>query len=313
MSPQKWNSKKYPDGCLSCGTTEKTHLGRGLCSTCYQREANGVENPETQHEDHVPELPIDAPAGVGDRDALDQDEEVLHEPSMRSGERRPGGGSSSVPSSQDDDSGQTKGWRSFFTKKERPAPASQIRPSKEKTPRKLGRRVSTSDTIEDIISGAGALAMRTNKHYPLGRYLQFSAPVSAEILDEAIQGTIIDRRVLQPIVKGRGRYDALGAVFGPPAIILAIENDPAKAPLLIPLLKSSIRNSLPQMAKAIKKVQAKEAAMEQAAKELFPDLPAGEDPADAVIAMIFEGWIPPAPPEPESHEAEPTESEEAAA
>ena len=39
----KWTSTKFPDGCLECGTTDKTHIGRGLCSTCYQREARGYE------------------------------------------------------------------------------------------------------------------------------------------------------------------------------------------------------------------------------------------------------------------------------
>jgi len=142
--------------------------------------------------------------------------------------------------------------------------------------------------------------------------MQFSAGVSAEIIDEAVQGTIIDKVVLQPVVKGRGRFDALGAVFGPPALILAIENDPSKAPVLIPILKSSIRNSLPMMAKAIKKVQAKEAAQAAAARELFPDLAEGEDPADAIIAMLFEGWTPPAPVVKEE-EPEPMKEEESVA
>jgi Zn finger protein HypA/HybF involved in hydrogenase expression len=32
-------SKKYA-ACRACGTTEKKHLSRGLCSTCYQRHKN---------------------------------------------------------------------------------------------------------------------------------------------------------------------------------------------------------------------------------------------------------------------------------
>ena len=82
--------------------------------------------------------------------------------------------------------------------------------------------------------------------------------------------------------------------------------------MLLPILKSSIRNSLPMMAKAIKKVQAKEKAMAEAAAELFPDLPEGEDPADAILAMIFDGWTPPTPspseaPPVETNETEPEE------
>lgn len=28
-------SKKFPDGCRHCGTKEKNHMGKGLCTTCY--------------------------------------------------------------------------------------------------------------------------------------------------------------------------------------------------------------------------------------------------------------------------------------
>ena len=44
----EWKSVKYPDGCLECGTTERTHFGRGLCSMCYQREMRGHEMENTQ-------------------------------------------------------------------------------------------------------------------------------------------------------------------------------------------------------------------------------------------------------------------------
>jgi hypothetical protein len=91
---------------------------------------------------------------------------------------------------------------------------------------------------------------------------------------------------------------------------LAIENNPERAPMLLPILKSSIRNSLPMMAKAIKKVQAKEKAMAEAAAELFPDLPEGEDPADAILAMIFDGWTPPTPSPSEAPLVETNQPEE---
>ena len=306
----EWTSKKYPDGCLVCHTKEKTHIGRGLCSTCYQREEKSVENTQDLDKALLSELSLVDDGPHGDRRGVLQDEEDLTPPLDRSGERRPGSGPSSVPPASDGAPDRPRGLRGLFQKKEKAEQPRQNAPSKEHKPKaKLGRRVSTADTMEDVLSGLGALATRTPKHYPLGRYLQFSAGVSAELIDDAIQGTIVDKVVLQPIVKGRGRYDALGAVFGPPAIILAIENDPSKAPLLIPLLKSSIRNSLPMMAKAIKKVQAKEAAMEQAAKELFPDLADGEDPVDGIIAMLFDGWIPPQAPAAEEPQEETVEEE----
>ena len=304
----EWRSTKYPDGCTVCGTVEKTHIGRGLCSTCYQRDmrndetATDVSTPNT--DERSPNL---ATSSVGDSD-FSQTVEV---PIASTGERRPGAvGPSSVPPAP----GKPRKWwqKNKPEEEQTPAPVTAERRPGKRTPSKLGRRTSSADTLEDIISGAGALAVRTGKHAPLGRYLQFSSAVNAEILDDAVAGTLIDRRLLQPIVKGRGRFDALGSVFGPPAIILAIENDPSKAPLLIPVLKSTIRNSLPAMAKAMKKVQAKEKAQAEAAAELFPDLAPGEDPADAIIAMLFEGWTPPAPQQQPEPEPEPVEEETAA-
>jgi hypothetical protein len=286
----EWRSTKYPDGCTVCGTTTKTHIGRGLCSTCYQRD---MKNDETSSnvgpvdsDERTPNL-VDLGGHSGDFT------ENVERP-VTSEERQPGsGGTSSVPPGPA--AVRKKFWQRKTVTETTPVPVTNERRPGKKTPTKLGRRTSTADTLEDIIGGVGALAVRTGKHAPLGRYLQFSSAVNAEILDDAVAGTVIDRIALQPLVKGRGRFDALGSVFGPPAIILAIENDPSRAPVLIPVLKSTIRNSLPAMAKAMKKVAAKEKAQAEAAAELFPDLAPGEDPADAIIAMLFEGWTPPAP------------------
>ncbi len=315
---------KHPDGCVQCGTTTKKHLGRGLCTTCYQREARGnsVDNFENGVTDNVAQFPSDVSNSTRNLSDVAQSPETsprLETPPKFS-ERRPGdvAGPSSVP---DDNGGDVpnpkRGLRGIFSKKERPEQDEPAKPTKETRPGKpqrLGRRNSTADTIEDILGAVGAVAIRTGKHQPLGRYLQFSSSVSAEILDDAVSGTMIDKMVLQPLVKGRSRFDGIAAVLGPPAIILAIENNPERAPMLLPVLKSSIRNSLPMMAKAIKKVQAKEKAMSDAAAELFPDLPEGEDPADAILAMIFDGWTPPVPastgPPVESNETE-TESDAA--
>jgi hypothetical protein len=109
------------------------------------------------------------------------------------------------------------------------------------------------------------------------------------MLDDALSGTFVDRKVLQPIVKGRSRFDLVAAIIGPPAIVLQIERKPESAPMLIPMLKASIRNALPQMVPAMKKAMAREEKIADAAREMWPDLPEGVDPADAMIDAIFGG------------------------
>ena len=224
-----------------------------------------------------------------------------------SAERPPGEGLSAPP--REPQLGQeTKPagrWGKLWAKKDKAEPDTETR---EKRPKvvKQTKRVSSADTLADAWQGLGGLAARTGKHAPLGRYMMFSSQVTGEILDEAVKGTPIDRLILQPVAKGRGRFDALSAVFGPPLIILAIERDPSKAEMLFPILKTSIRNSLPLMAPAIRKIQKKDADIAAAAAELGFD---GEgDPADQIINMIFGDWVPPMPePEPMPDDEEDTD------
>jgi hypothetical protein len=49
------------------------------------------------------------------------------------------------------------------------------------------------------------------------------------------------------------------------------------------------------MAPAIKRLKVKEKAAADAARELYPDLPEGEDPVDSILAEMFAGWVAPVP------------------
>ena len=186
-------------------------------------------------------------------------------------------------------------------KKEKPSDPRPAPPTREKTPSRGGRpgkRESAAETLGDIWSGFGGLA-KSAGHVPTGRCLQWQAPIAGEMLDEAVAGSVVDKVALQRIVKGRQRFDLLGAVLGPPLLVMAIERNPANAETLMPMLRSSIRHGLPLMVPAIKKVQAREAKIAEATELLFADLPGyepGTDPVDVVLSMMFEGWVPPTPP-----------------
>ena len=223
------------------------------------------------------------------------------------GEHRPGGsGSSSSP--QVGAQGEPKrGLFDRLKRKDKAAAEDTPKPPKrtKQAGARVGRRASAADTLADVWSGVGSLAIRSGQHAPLGRCLQFQAPVAGEMLDEAVKGSFIDKLVLQPVVKGRGRFDLLGAVLGPPLIVLAIERNPEQIDALMPMLRSSVRASLPLMVPAIKKVQEKERRAAEAAAELFPDLAPGEDPVDGIIAMMFADWTPQArEPEPQDTQTE---------
>lgn len=189
-----------------------------------------------------------------------------------------------------------------------------VKPTKEKRPggASLRGRVSAADTIADVWQGAGSLATRNPKHVPLGRFLQWQAPVAGEMLDDAVKGSLMDKLVLQRVVKARGRLDLASAVLAPPILIYLLENNPSLLPTIGPLLESSIRNSLPLMVPAIKKMKAKAAAADEAARELFADddtFDPNQDPVQQIIAMLFADWAPP----PQSAEGPPADREDVVA
>ena len=299
----QWRNNKYPDGCRNCGQTEKKHVGLGLCQNCYRdpeikawaREnktdtpiiGQVVNKPETNDEDETDDdnLP----------DFYDEIVEVEEDGIFISGERRPG----SITSPVSDPGGvPTSGLGAIFGKrKKKETPKTPFgKKTSEKMPKSPGRRHSTAETIEDVWAAIGGVAQRTGRHAPLGRYLQWQAPAAGEMLDQALAGSFVDRRFLQPAVKTRGRLDVLAAVIGPPAIILAIEQNPDRANQLLPVLKSAIRSSLPTLLPAMKKAQAREEKVNKAVTELFgDDFPPGVDPVDVVLEQMFGGWIPPAP------------------
>jgi hypothetical protein len=171
--------------------------------------------------------------------------------------------------------------------KDRPAPPKTT----ERRPKGTERRVSASDTLSDLYAAVGGFVGRQPQHAPLGRYLTWQAPAAGEILDDALKGTFVDKKIVQPAVKARGSLDALAAVLGPPAIIFAIERNPQRASVLLPALKSSIRSSLPTLLPAMKKSQDREKKIDEAVREMFPDLPPDVDPVDEILEQMFEGFF----------------------
>jgi hypothetical protein len=262
--PELWNNKKFPDGCRNCRTKEKRSVAFGLCYDC-------AKSPEIRRAAEQDSL--------GDS-KTESSEEDLTETQPPTNERRPGTFGDAEPKSK------KKTWG--FGKKE--SSTNNTAPStKEKAPRGAGRRISVSDTLEDVWQGVGGLAIRAN-HAPLGRYLQWQSPAAGQLLDEAVSGTIVDRKLLQPAVRARGRLDILIALAGPPGLILAIERNPERAQMLLPALKSALRSSLPTILPAMKKAAAKEEKVNDAIRDLFPDLPPGVDPIDLVIEQLFNGY-----------------------
>jgi len=277
-----WQNKKFPNGCRHCGRNDTKHYGYGLCQRCYKDNdirAAAKDNSLTEYEFSVP---VES----------DEEKEIVTPTEILppTSERRPGeftvldDNEKTFEPESESLLGKLLGGKKKPKVQKEPAPFTN-----EKRPKGAGRRVSTAETMGDLWAGLGGLAVRTG-HAPLGRYLQWQGEAAGEMLDDAIAGTFVDRRLLQPAVKARGKLDTVVALFAPPAIILQLERNPNQAPMLIPVLKSAIRSSLPTMLPAMKKAQARETKVNDAIRDMFPDLPAGVDPVDEIISQLFFGY-----------------------
>ena len=295
----KWDSKKYPAGCRGCGQTAQKHSGHGLCQNCYRDPnilawAKGEKENETMDSQETFEN-----SDLFADSSFEGSDEVLEDVTS-SRERQPGSFTSpdrdraDEPTYRENTTGMPNLGKvgEWFSKKTKPKQPKQTPfASKERAPRGVSRRVSAAGSIEDAWMGLGGMAVRTGRHAPLGRYLQWQAPAAGEMLDQAVAGSILDKKIFQPAVRARGRLDLIVSVMGPPGIILAIERNPQNAQMLLPMLKTAIRSSLPTMLPAMKKAQMREEKVTASLKEMFPDMPEGVDPVDMVIQELFAGYV----------------------
>ena len=274
------------DACISCGRSDIKHGGHGLCTVCYrkslrQRDLAAREDPVVTNTDPIDPPPVEPVLDGATADDVGE-------------ERRPGLHTSPVSDDGAPPPGTQKrrSWRNPFVKAETPPPGPEAPRTDEKRPTRPHRRVSGAETISDAWGFVGGAAMRSRRYYPVGNCLVWQAPLAGEMVDEALKGSPVDKAVLQPIVRARARFDLIGAVAGPPLIVLAIIQQPNRVNVLMPVLRQAIDGALPYMVPAMKKAEKRWAEKLNAIKELYPDLeiPEGTDPVDLIIQQMFAGY-----------------------
>lgn len=149
-------------------------------------------------------------------------------------------------------------------------------------------RQSAADDFGDLFEWGAELV--GPDHVPTARMLAFESPIAGFMLDDAVNGTVVDRVAVQPLVKARGRFDLVFAVVLPPLLTLRIESAQrdfavaarrgdevaaahaaASAQGGMRMLRSTLRRSFPLMAPAIKKARAREKEAAAALDELLDD------------------------------------------
>lgn len=277
---------KEGESCVLCGTTEGTTLGRGACSSCYQKERRRLLKSQPVESAKVSEPDFEVIPDSDFKEDLETEETRPGQMSDPSAEQV----AFSPDSKEETLNDKFKNFLGIGSK-----PRSSEKPNfstNEKKPGSLKneKRVSAAGIIADSFNGLGGLISRSPRHRPSGILLQWQSDAAGEVIDEAVKGTFIDTLFLQKAARGKGRLDQIGSILIPPAIVFAIEMNPERYPQLAPILESSIRNSLPTMAKGIKKAKEKKEKQNLAIAEIFPDLEPGQDPVKLLMSEMFDDW-----------------------
>jgi hypothetical protein len=159
----------------------------------------------------------------------------------------------------------------------------EIKPSESRKPRK-----SAAKFLERFVGFGGMALMRSGRDIPVGRVLMFEAPIAGKRLDNAIEGTFLDR-LIQPFVRVEEGAESVGAVVLFPLLVGIMERSPATAPVVEPILREVIETVAIDLAADLKARRRKTTNAAKALADLSEafELEPGEDPIEAILNGIF--------------------------
>lgn len=176
-----------------------------------------------------------------------------------------------------------------FLGQKKAAPASQpsgeVAP-KRKAPSRRKGRTSTAPAWSAAWSMA-AMAAGTRGMVPVSKALSIQAPVAGQVLDRAIEGSLLDRRVFQPIAGEADKWAEVGSLVAFPVLVAVHAQRPT--PVTDSLLDAIIEQNLLALARAMKAAKARERQLATAVEELAGEglIPAGENPVRALKEWLF--------------------------
>lgn len=119
-------------------------------------------------------------------------------------------------------------------------------------------------SVEKLIGTAWQMLAQVAQpiNLPVARVLDMQAPVAGMILEDAVKNTVVDR-ILQPIARVEAGGEVAFALMGPPLIVGALTARPAMAPVLVPMLRASLRTWIDVAGPKLEAVEKKEAEFEE--------------------------------------------------
>jgi hypothetical protein len=148
--------------------------------------------------------------------------------------------------------------------------------------------------VDDVIGGIyRAVASFLTPLPATSRMMKFQAPAAGMVLEDAVNGTIVDR-VLQPVARSAAGFEVFSAVVLPPLLVAALElRGPTIAPFVMPMLRDLMlryaKLAGPKMAEAMAREQEFEAefgmSVDQLLEQLFVPPSVEVDEEDLVARM----------------------------
>lgn len=167
-----------------------------------------------------------------------------------------------------------------------PAPKEEWKEDKYTPPTKA--RTSGEQVLNTAFFGLGYLLVSRQIDPPVGRTIQFEAPLAAQAIDKAIAGTFIDR-ILQPLFNKSEQLEGLGAILALPVMVGLYERKPALAPILEPAMLEVVGIAADELVPVMRKHKAKARRNARSLSELTDafDIPKGTDPRIAILGSFF--------------------------
>jgi hypothetical protein len=131
---------------------------------------------------------------------------------------------------------------------------------KERTAKPARPRVPVDKLISTAWQMVAQVAQPINM--PVARVLDMQAPVAGMILEDSVKGTVIDR-VLQPLARVEAGGEVAFALMGPPLLVGALTTRPQLAPVLVPLLRRSLRTWIDIAGDKLERVEKEEKKFEE--------------------------------------------------
>jgi hypothetical protein len=154
---------------------------------------------------------------------------------------------------------------------------------------KAKARKPAGENLSLLVSGGAQFAAKSG-YIPLANALMFEAPAAGQAIDLAIAGTFVDRKIVQPLVGGAEKWEALGAVITLPVMVHLISVYPGLQSAFEPQLRRAAEEILILSVPTIRKKVERDRKVVDALAELGhldPAIAADPDPIGSIIGGFF--------------------------